>query len=268
MIRKPIVAGQFYPLNAKDIGTLISSFQAKSSQSKMTAKGLILPHAGYIYSGKVAVSVVSQVIAQKRIIILGPNHTGYGKEFALWEKGSWEIPGKSLVIDEELASLILQKGDTITSDTLAHQYEHSIEVELPILEHFFGEFKFTPIACMVAKLDEYRLAAKQITSALKALKEPVMMIASSDMTHYEPDAGARKKDSLAIECILNLDEEALIKTIKKNDISMCGIAPVAIMLAALKEMNSTKARLIMYQTSGDATGDTSSVVGYAGILVQ
>ena len=266
MIRQAVVSGQFYPGTEKELKDMIKSF-SPPKPTKTPCRGLVLPHAGYVYSGKVAVCATSQALPKKRVIILGPNHTGFGADFALWDKGAWKIPFGQIQIDQELANTILNKGDSITQDYLAHKFEHSIEVELPILYHFLGDFKFVPIACQQASLETYRKVAAQIYEAIKGIKEEVLMVASSDMTHYEPDSTARKKDRTAIEDIINLDEEGLLKSVRKEDISMCGTAPVAVMLSCLKSLGARKAQVALYQTSGDSSGDYSSVVGYAGIVI-
>jgi len=267
MIREPVVSGQFYPQKAPELKKIIEEFKPKDS-TKSSAYGLILPHAGYVYSGQVAVSTVSKVIPKKRIIILGPNHTGYGENFGMYAEGSWKIPSASLPIDSNLAKRILDSGVDIKPDTLAHKFEHSIEVELPILYYFFGDFSFVPIVCNVSNLATYEKVAEQIFSAVKADKEEILFIASSDMTHYEPDSTARRKDRDALTHIINLDADGLVKTVKKENISMCGIAPVAILLMIMKKIGANKASVSLYETSADSTGDTSSVVGYAGVVIS
>lgn len=267
MIRKPVVSGQFYPEEASELKKAIEEFKPRDC-AKLSASALILPHAGYTYSGRVAVTTVSKVLARKRIIILGPNHTGYGADFGLWPKGKWITPLSEIEIDEELSSKILGSGDEIIADELAHNFEHSIEVELPILYYFFKEFKFVPIVCQTCALSNYESAAEQIYSAIKNIKNEVMLVASSDMTHYEPDLAVRRKDRLALECIINLDAQGLLKTVKKDNISMCGIAPVAILLLVMKKIGATKANVSLYQTSADAGADKNSVVGYAGVVIS
>ena len=268
MIREPVVSGQFYPGTKEALIDSIESLKPEKELPKASYRGIMMPHAGYVYSGKVAVTTASMALPKKKLIILGPNHTGFGKTFAMWSKGSWQIPTAELAIDEELAGLILQNGSTIQEDTQAHKFEHSIEVELPILNYFLGNFKFIPIACQVSSLKEYQKAAEQIYEAVKAIKEDVLFVASTDMTHYEPDATARKKDRAALDKIINLDEEGLVDTIKKENISMCGFAPVAVMISCLKKLGARKAQVALYQTSGDTSGDYSSVVGYAGIVIS
>lgn len=267
MIRKPIVNGQFYPDSRKELEKLITGFSSPAP-SKIRAKGLILPHAGYPYSGKVAARTLSQVLPQKKIIILGTNHTGQGKNFSLWAKGEWETPYGKIKIDENLAETILAKGSYIEEDYSAHENEHSIEVQLPILSYFFKEFSFAPISCKISTLQEYRNASSQLFEAVKNIKNEVLLIASTDFTHYEPDSTARKKDRRALEAIINLDEEDLIDSVGKENITMCGLAPVAVLISCLKKLGARKAQVALYQTSGDAFGDYSSVVGYAGVIIK
>jgi len=267
MIRHPVVAGQFYPGDRESVYRMIEGYQPKDP-SKLYARAIILPHAGYVYSGNVAVQTVSRIFAKKRVVLLGPNHTGYGELFALWPSGVWKIPGGDISIDEELASSILAGGTTIIADTLAHKREHSIEVELPILSYFFREFKFVPIACGLSGVEDYLRAAQQICKAIKPVQEEVLLIASSDMTHYEPDLTARKKDRQALEAIINLDAEGLLKKIKKENMSMCGASPVVILLSCMKILGARKAQVTLYQTSADAGADPQSVVGYAGVIIN
>ena len=267
MIREAIAEGQFYPNRGKALNGLIESFKPEKPV-KISAKGIILPHAGFIYSGRVAVTTVSKVLPKKRLIILGPNHTGNGAQFGLWKQGAWKIAGKKIGIDEEMAAAILSKGKSISADTAAHAMEHSIEVELPILDYFFNSFKFVPIACQRATLAAYREAAEQIFEAVKGLKEDILLVASTDLTHYEPEAAARKKDRRAIEAIINLDEEELLKRIYEENITLCGEAPLAILILCLKKLGAGKSQVALYQTSGEVSGDESSVVGYVGIIVQ
>ena len=269
MERVPIVSGQFYPDNPSDLKVIIEDFSPQGSL-KISAKGIVLPHAGYVYSGRVAVNTVSKVLPKKRLLILGPNHTGQGSKFSLWPNGSWKILDKKIQIDQELATAILDKGKNIDEDTLAHSLEHSIEVELPILNHFFGDFKFVPIACQRGTIVDYQEAALGIFEAIKSLKnsKDILLVASTDLTHYEPDQAARKKDRRAIEAIIDLDEEELVKRVRKEDITLCGEAPLAIFISCLKRLGARKSQVALYQTSGDVTGDKSSVVGYVGIIVN
>jgi len=272
-MRAPAVSGQFYPDSRQGINEFIKQCLAADpasakNVSRMKARGIILPHAGYIYSGKVAVTTVSKILPAQKLIILGPNHTGLGEPFSLWPKDAWEVPGADIPIDEKLTSDILAAGDLIKADRLAHLREHSIEVELPILQYFFKRFSFAAIACQTASLAEYEKIAGQICSAVKKQKEDVLLVASSDMTHYEPDAAARKKDTKVLEHIVALDPEGMLETIDTLASSMCGAAPVAILLCCLRKLGARKAQVALYQTSGDSGGDYNEVVGYAGVIIQ
>jgi MEMO1 family protein len=267
MRRNPSVAGQFYPLKAASIERQIAEFIEKAAK-KTSAVGIIAPHAGYVYSGPVAGSVYSKLELKSTYVIIGPNHTGRGKPYSIMSEGSWLMPQGEVEIDSDLAKTMLRSSEFLEEDFLAHAYEHSIEVQLPFLQYFKNDFRFVPIIISYSKGHIYQAIGKEIAKAIKNSKKDTLIIASSDMTHYEPHEDARSKDMKAIEAILNLDEEELIKRVESMDISMCGYAPVAVMLAAAKELGAKKAELVKYQTSGDTSGDYSSVVGYAGIIVK
>ncbi len=268
-LRKPVVAGQFYPSSAKDLNALISSFADKSVQ-KNDCFGCILPHAGYIYSGKVAACTICAVKIKETVVLLGPNHTGQGATFSIMPQGIWQSPLGKIEINHQLAGLFLDKSKYLEPDNLAHSMEHSLEVELPILQYFRNDFKIVPI---VIKTDD-SIALAEVAQELASvvlennLKGSVIFMASSDLTHYEPQASAEKKDALAIEAILELDEKKLKMLIDKFQISLCGFAPIAILIKTAKLLGAKKGRLIKYQTSGDVSGDKSSVVGYAGITIN
>jgi len=233
------------------------------------AIGVVSPHAGYIYSGSVAASVLSIIEPKPVYIILGPNHTGLGAAFSLSKAWSWRTPLGEINVDDKLRKTILAHSSIIEADDAAHMAEHSIEVQLPILQAMQKDFTFIPIVVASEDLQAYRTAGKDIAGAVKELgiEKKVVIIASSDMTHYESDESVRIKDKAAINAILELDEETLIKRVRQMNISMCGYGPTAVMLSAAKILGAKKAKLVKYQTSGDSSGDYSSVVGYAGITV-
>lgn len=264
-IRDPIVCGQFYPADREKLQKLIRSFGIVSPKSKIKAKGVILPHAGYLYSGKVATATLSQIQPVSRIILLGTNHTGYGETFSLYASGKWRFPWFDVDIDEELATAILRNCEELKDDSWAHQFEHSLEVQIPLLMNFFDNFKITPIVCMMASTDRLVKLGDKIADIASKFQD-VLLIASTDLTHYEPDQEARVKDRLAIEYILKMDPQGLVNTVRKNKISMCGLAPVVVLLGAMRKMNVQKASVTLYQTSGDTSGDYSSVVGYVGVV--
>ena len=269
MIRNPVVAGQFYSLSkeslAKEVQGLIDG-----SAKKIDAIGVVSPHAGYLYSGPVAGSVFSSIKSKPIYIILGPNHTGLGSPFSMSASDKWKTPLGDISIDKALSESILKNCRDIKKDELAHINEHSIEVQLPFLQTLQKEFTFVPIVVSFGDLETYRNIGEGIAKSIKelSLEKDVTIIASSDMTHYEPQETAKDKDSKAIDAILKLDEKSLLERVEKFDISMCGFVPAAIMIAASKKLGAKDAHLIKYQTSGDVSGDYSSVVGYAGIIIS
>lgn len=267
-LRKPVVSGQFYPAAAGDLKKQIEAFIDKKAE-KRDVLGCVLPHAGYIYSGLVAGQTLSRINIKDKIILLGPNHTGYGSEFSIMTEGEWETPLGGIKIDNMLAKQILGHSRHLKDDYLAHAHEHSLEVELPFLQYLKNDFKMVPVAMLSDDTSALKEIGKEIASVIERekIKDSTLIVASSDMTHYEPQAQAQKKDKEAIEAILELNEDKLMEKILKLNISMCGYAPVIAMLAAAKALGARSGRLIKYQTSGDVTGDTNSVVGYAGIII-
>ena len=269
MTRNPAVAGQFYPdsqkLLLKQLGSLITNTLPKEN-----AIGVISPHAGYVYSGYVAGAVLGSIIHKPVYLIIGPNHTGLGEPFSIPASDTWKTPLGDVRINTKLASALKKNCRHLKEDETAHLYEHSIEVQLPFLQAMQKDFTFVPIVVEQADLKTYKEIGRSIAATIKELKmeSDVTIIASSDMTHYEAQNSVEEKDKKAISAILELDEDKLITTIKKFDITMCGSAPAGIMLAAAKALGATKAKLVKYQTSGDTSGDFSSVVGYAGIIVS
>ncbi|MDD5130683.1 MAG: AmmeMemoRadiSam system protein B [Candidatus Omnitrophica bacterium] len=267
-LRKPVVAGQFYPSDAQELSAMISSFAQKAAQKK-DVLGCILPHAGYIYSGKVAACTISRVRIKDTVVLLGPNHTGLGVTFSIMPEGVWQTPLGNVEINAQLASLFLSKSNYLEADGLAHLSEHSLEVELPIIQHYRKDFKIVPIAVKTDDLTKLKAVAQELAKVVieNNLGNSVMFVASSDLTHYEPQEIAKTKDMLAIEAILELNEQKLEERIKKKGVSMCGFAPIAILIKIAKLLGAKKGELIEYQTSGDVSGDKSSVVGYAGITI-
>jgi len=267
VIREPIAAGQFYPGSADGLKKMLESMVDDRAE-KVNAIGLISPHAGYIYSGVVAGAVISRIKFSNTFVLLGPNHTGRGKDFSIMASGSWITPLGEVEIDAQLAKRIIASSSYLEEDMAAHQYEHSLEVQLPFLQYFKSDVRIVPVILGQARGGIYKKIGKELAGTIKESKQRVTILASSDMTHYEPQESARKKDNKAIEAILNLDEDELLRRVADFDISMCGYAPVVTLISAAKELGAKKAELVKYQTSGDASGDYRSVVGYVGILVK
>ena len=270
MKRNPAVAGQFYSGSKesliKEAGKLIPA----SLEKQADAIGLISPHAGYIYSGTVAGMTLASIKPKPVYVIMGPNHTGLGSPFSLSTSDSWVTPLGSVTVNKTLSEKILKNCSEIIRDEFAHIQEHSIEVQLPILQMLQEIFSIVPIVISSGGIEEYRKIGQAIAKSVKELRleKDITIIASSDMTHYEAQSSAQEKDSRAIAAILKLDEEALLECVQKYEISMCGCAPAVIMIVAAKLLGAKKAKLIKYQTSGDVSGDYSSVVGYAGIVIE
>ncbi|MFC1899761.1 AmmeMemoRadiSam system protein B [Chloroflexota bacterium] len=267
MIRNPVVAGQFYPEAPQQLEEMIRGMVDETA-AKADVVGLILPHAGYIYSGVVAGAAVSRIRFTDTFIIMGPNHTGRGKPFSIMTGGLWETPLGQVEIDSDLGKKILAASSCLEEDSDAHVHEHSIEVQLPFLQYFRKDIKILPIILSYSDGETYKKIGTELAEVLKDAGEDVVIIASSDMTHYEPQESAREKDNKAIEAILNLDEDTLLERVAELGISMCGYAPVVSLITAAKKMGATGAELVKYQTSGDTTGDYARVVGYAGIIIN
>ena len=267
-LRKPAVAGQFYSSDSKKLKAELELLIDKGVKTRDVI-ACVMPHAGYMYSGRVAGETISNINIKDKVIILGPNHTGYGKSFGIVTEGTWEMPFGSVDIDSGLASKLLQNSRYLEEDAVSHLYEHSLEVELPFLQYFKKEFKIVPITVSSDSIKIYQEIGREIAKVINDsdLQKSILIIASSDMTHYESQAQAEKKDREAIQAILDLNEERLMEKINRFNISMCGYGPVAIMIACAKLLGARKAELIKYQTSGDITQDYSSVVGYAGIII-
>ncbi|NQT22688.1 MAG: AmmeMemoRadiSam system protein B [Candidatus Omnitrophica bacterium] len=266
MIRNPVVAGQFYAGSPTLLKKEVSSYLLPKAK-KIDAKGCVSPHAGYACSGPVAGAVLSHMKERKTYVILGPNHTGSGSRFGLDMDSVWSTPLGEVEIDNNLAQAILDNAHLIKKDSSCHMSEHSIEVQLPFLQVLNNSFKFVPIVVSQGSLDEYLEIGQGLAKAAQETKTDLSIIASSDMTHYEPYKMAEEKDRIAIEKILNLDIEGLLKEVEEHDISMCGSTPTAIMMAASLKLGAKKASLIKYLTSGDTCSDRTSVVGYAGIVI-
>ena len=267
MSRNPVVAGQFYPGSASQLKAMIETLVDKKAK-KQDATGLVLPHAGYVYSGPVAGAVISRIKFKDTFIIIGPNHHGRGKPLSIMTQGAWKTPLGEVEIDSELAGQILANSSHLQEDDAAHQYEHSIEVQIPFLQYFKPDIRIVPITLAYASGDVYKEIGKEIAKAIRELNREVVIIASSDMTHYESQESAKKKDTQAIEAVLELNEDKLLRRVEELDISMCGYAPTVTLISAAKELGAKTAELVKYQTSGDITGDYSSVVGYAGIIIR
>ena len=231
------------------------------------AIGVVSPHAGYMYSGHVAGAVFAHVAVPRNAVVLNPNHHGWGDEFALAPEGVWETPLGDVGINAKLNRLLVEKAGA-EEDERAHYMEHSGELQLPFLKFRRGDVSVSVVCVACDELEKLLRFGEGLAEAVKAMGEDVLIVASSDMTHYEPAEQAKRKDMAAIERIEALDGEGLWRTVKEQGISMCGVGPVVVLIEAAKRLGAKRAELIKYATSGDITGDFSQVVGYAGLVVR
>lgn len=271
MIRSPAVAGMFYYGNSRMLVEQIEECVVKNPV-KEKALGIVVPHAGYMYSGKVAGAVYSAIEMPDTFVILGPNHTGVGSDFSISTSGLWRMPMGEVKVNQDLATEILKHSRQLEADDMAHRDEHSIEVQLPFMQYFSDRFQIVPIAVKHYTPDEHFLMAcvdvgDAIAQALGKTKENVVVVASTDFTHYESQKTAEENDRSALDAILALDAKRLFDEIRERDISMCGYGPVAVVLTACRKLGCTKARLVKYMTSGEVSGDYNRVVGYGSVSI-
>jgi AmmeMemoRadiSam system protein B len=278
-IRKPAVAGSWYAgtpdLLRQQLEELFThrlgpgSLPSVSMEGPRDIVGLVVPHAGYMASGPVAAHAYHHLAKDGKpdvIVILGPNHTGRGSGISIMNEGVWRTPLGDVEIDAGTANNIVQASDIIDIDYRAHVSEHSIELQLPFLQYLYGsKFKFVPICLMMQDLLSSREVGKAVAAALRGKNG--LVIASSDLTHYEPQERAEQKDKLAIDAALALDETQYYNVVESYGISTCGYGPVIGTIVASKELGAKKAELLCYGTSGDVLGDRSAVVGYASVSI-
>jgi len=264
MHRKPAVAGQFYSSDKDQLSRDLKEFLGKI-EGKKNVFAVMVPHAGYVYSGSVAGEVFSKITIPDTVLLLGPNHTGRGVPLSIMAEGSWETPLGTVDIDTALAQELLKNSEVLESDHDAHLREHSLEVEIPFLQMLKSSFRIIPIVIGTQKEDLLRTLGAEIARNLKG--KNVLIVISSDMTHYETHDAAQKKDALAIRAIEDLDETTLAKVVSTHQISMCGYAPAYTALVAVKQLGATEGKLIRYKTSGEVSGDYDKVVGYAGMVI-
>lgn len=279
-VRQPCQAGAFYAgsHNAlKDQITDCFTHRLGPGRTPETTEkpleqliALICPHAGYMYSGSIAAHAYYRLSLEGKpdsVVIMGPNHTGLGSAISMMNEGAWRTPLGDVEIDFELAERILEVSEIIDVDEYAHKFEHSIEVQLPFLQYLFGSsFKFIPICFRMQDLESSREVGENIAEAVS--ERNILLIASTDMTHYESQKAAETKDRAVIDAVTKMDEVKLYRRIEDLRVSMCGYGPTAATIVASKSLGAVKAELLQYKTSGDITGDYSAVVGYASMTIS
>jgi MEMO1 family protein len=268
MIRRPAVAGQFYPANPQSLRKLLMELtQGKRPPEEPRAIALMVPHAGYVYSGRVAAETYTAARLASRVVILCPNHTGQGEAIATIDEGEWDTPLGRVPVDTRLAREILAGCRKARVDWTAHAREHSLEVQLPFLQLLVQGVTLVPICVGTLDLHVLLELGQAVAAAIGSGQGDVLLIMSSDMSHYVPAAIASQQDHKAIERVLALDPEGLHRVVLEEDISMCGVAPAVAGLEAARRIGAGAARLVAYGHSGETTGDLRSVVGYAGVAV-
>ncbi|HUT53907.1 MAG TPA: AmmeMemoRadiSam system protein B [bacterium] len=265
--RRPAVAGQFYPGSAREIEAQIARLVDEGAAREKVI-GALAPHAGWMYSGRAAGLLYSRIEIPETVVVMCPNHRGLGADAAVMAEGSWELPTGEVQLDGALARAIMARCGFLRDDARAHQNEHSLEVQVPLLQHFRPDFKLTPISLSRVSLEECEELGRAIADAVEEQGRETLVVASSDMTHFESAPAAKKKDGLALERLTALDPAGLYNTVMKNRISMCGVIPATIMLYYALARGASMAEVIDYRNSGDVTGDYSDVVAYAAAIVK
>lgn len=267
--RKPIVAGSFYPADRASLHDLIRDLEASAGPGVtrgVNTRGIIVPHAGYVYSGKTAMMSYRNIDVRDgdRLILIGPNHESFPAHTSVFPSGLWRTPLGAIRVDEEICSSIVSSGSDIVADPEAHGVEHSLEVQLPMLQYLFGEnFRICPIIMG----DQGRDQATKLARALLTLKEDFLLVISSDFTHYEPLASANRKDMLLVDAIETLDVEAFYSTLYRNHITACGYGPIAVLMEYARAKGG-RIDLVHHTTSYDFSGDSSNVVGYCSLTAE
>lgn len=267
MLRRPAVADQFYPGDPSSLSYMIDGY-LKDHPQPQKALVAVSPHAGYVYSGKVAGQVLGGVEIPRRVVVLGPNHRGMGADVAVMSQGHWLTPLGQVELDSELGALLKENCSMVLEDAQAHQFEHSLEVQIPFLQVLRRDFLLTPICLGHLGYNDCREVGQGLAKAIKSIGEPVLMVASTDMTHYESAEAAKEKDGKAIQRILALDPRGLFDTVRGLGITMCGVLPTTVAMIAAMELGASEVELIAYTNSGETSGDYQQVVGYAGLIIK
>ena len=271
MIRKASAADRFYTSNPIILREEIKTYL--TDHEKRPAIAVVVPHAGYPYSGKTAGAAYSEVIIPDTVVVLGPNHSGTGAPFAIMSEGAWEMPFGDAQIDEDLAERIEDNCGIVENDPAAHQLEHSLEVQIPFLQQINPQTKIVPIAICSPDLKKLKQLGRAVAKSIKESGSETLIVASTDMSHTQSSSERKqkriKKNDLAVlEKAAELDEDGFMGAVEELKLTMCGYAPVAATIVAAKKLGATRGSLVRYSTSYDISGDYSYVVGYAGMVIE
>ena len=269
MVRFPAVAGAFYPANPKQLKEQVEEYLEESTRAEpVRAKACLVPHAGYMYSGHVAGAVFGEIEIPRTILLLGVRHAARGADLAIMSEGAWRTPLGDVPIAEELAKRLKAACTALEEDEVAHEREHSLEVELPFLQVRRPEVRFVPVAVGGLDLDELVRTGEEMGRVVRESEEEILIVTSSDLNHYEDEATTQEKDRNAIAKLEEMDARGLYEVCRRERISMCGLGPSVVALSALKRMGAKKGRLVRHATSGEVNGDYKAVVGYAGMIFE
>lgn len=266
MRRQPAVAGQFYTNSAEQLRSELAAMIPVAGE-KRKVLSIIAPHAGYMYSGAVAGRGYGRIEIPSTVLILGPNHHGVGAAAALYPDGEWLTPLGTVPINDRLNGIIRKHVPLVQFDSVAHQFEHSLEVQVPFIQYLCPDASIAALCLGHGDYAAVQQIGEGIAAAIREYGQEVLIVASSDMTHYESAEAARRKDNQALERVLALDPEGLLRICRSEHITMCGVVPSAVMLVAARALGARQAELVNYATSGDVTGDNRQVVGYASVTV-
>ena len=265
-VREPAVAGRFYPGSKAALASAVQEL-IKAGETSARALLAMVPHAGYMYSGRIAGETYARVTIPEHVLVLGPNHTGLGPPRSLWSGGAWRSPLGDVPVDRAFLEL-LRKTSLFEADREAHLNEHCIEVQLPFLQTLKSGLQFVPLCLGRLSLVECIGLGQAIAEVIRSISEPVLIVCSTDMSHYISAGSAARLDRLALERIENLDPEGLYQIVTRERISMCGFIPMTVALVAARALGASEASLIRYGNSGESSGDFARVVGYAGLTVS
>jgi MEMO1 family protein len=270
MIRPAAVSGRFYPSDPQELAHQVEQYalnDALRNAPKISARGCIVPHAGYTYSGHVAGAVYGALQIPPRCVLLGPRHFPRGERMAILTEGSWATPLGNASVDADLAVELARACPQLREDSVAHEREHSLETQLPFLQRLVKDFRFVPVVLGSDRYPVLEELGHAVSKVVAAQADPILVIASTDMNHYENDRITRWKDQRAIARILAIDPRELFDTVREDGNTMCGYAATVAMLIAMRDLGASDAQLVRYATSGDVTGDRNEVVGYAGVII-
>lgn len=265
--RNAAVAGVFYPGEKEGLVREVDSYLKAADEPPRGAIAVVSPHAGYIYSGGVAGELMGLLEVPDRVVLLGPKHTRAGAKIAVSQAEAWRFPFGDVPVDTELAKLVVRKTHAVYDDA-AHLEEHSLEVQIPFLWRRNPKIKITPILVGMHRFEDLKALGRDLSRVIKRMDEPVLIVASTDMSHQIPQTEAERLDNMAIKQVMELKPQGLYETVMEHRISMCGVVPTTVALVAAKRLGAGRVNLVRYATSGEVTGDLRSVVGYAGLTIR